>query len=73
MYASSDLGLYLKDGENAFIADDHDPKSLKPALEKAINTSCDHRKEMRANARMIAENCFDYKQYTTLFSELLKD
>ena len=69
---SSDLGLYLKDGKNAFVAEDHMPESLKVALEKAITSSCESRREMRTNARKTAEEDFDYKNYTALFEELLK-
>lgn len=60
---SSDLGLYLKDGENSYLAEDHSPESVKIALEKAINTSSQHRGEMRANARKTAEDSFDYRLY----------
>ena len=69
---SSDLGLYLKDGYNAFIAEDHQPSSLKSALEKAINISFEQRKNMRINARKTAEEAFDYSKYVQIFDELLK-
>ncbi len=67
---SSDLGLYFRDGENVYLAEDHQPASLKKALEKAITASADHRKEMRRNARKTAEKFFDYKNYISVFSEL---
>ena len=70
---SSDLGLYLTDGENAYISDNHLPEGLKFALEKAINTSDVHRKEMRVNARETAEKYFDYKKYIDVFSEFVKE
>lgn len=70
---SSDLGLYLDDGYNAFIADDHQPNSLKLALEKAINASAEQRKTMRKNARKTAEEAFDYRKYTSIFGEFIKE
>jgi len=68
---SSDLELYLKDGENAYVADDHSPESIAVALEKAIHTPTQHRGEMRVTARKTAEACFDYSKYIEVFSELL--
>ena len=68
---SSDLGLYLVDGKNAFIAEDHSPLNLKCALEKAIETSYDQRNEMRGAARKTAEVQFDHREYKSEFSKLL--
>lgn len=70
---SSDLGLYLNDGENAFLAEDHMPESLKTSLENAITASPEQRKVMRINARKTAEEHFDYKNYTSVFSELINN
>lgn len=70
---SSDLGLYLNDGENAFLAEDHMPESLKTSLENAITVSPEQRKVMRINARKTAEEHFDYKNYTSVFSELINN
>jgi glycosyltransferase involved in cell wall biosynthesis len=69
---SSDLAMYLKDGENAYISASHDPVHIKQALEKALETPADNRKQMRENARKTAENCFDYHQYISEMSELLQ-
>lgn len=69
---SSDLGMYLKDGENAHIARDHSPSSIRDALEKALNSTNEHRMEMRKTARKTAEDCFDYHQYVEIIKELIK-
>lgn len=69
---SSDLGMYLKDGENAFVTEGHSPEEVKTVLERAISTSEEQRKRMRLNARKTAEENFDYREYTNLFAELVK-
>lgn len=69
---SSDLELYLKDGENAFVTKGHSPEEIKAVLERAIATSEEQRKQMRLNARKTAEEAFDYRKYITLFAELVK-
>ncbi len=68
---SSDLGLYLKDGENAFLAEGHSPELIKFALEKAVAASIEQREFMRKSARTTAENHFDYTKHITAFKELL--
>lgn len=67
---SSDLGLYLKDGENSFICESHKPKDLKTTLIKAINCSTEQRNKMRKSARKTAEENFDYKKYIGNFNLL---
>lgn len=60
---SSDLSMYLKDGENAFISESHNPEDLKKALIKAIACSLEQKRKMRISARKTAEENFDYKKY----------
>lgn len=68
---SSDLDIYLKDGENAFISHGHKPEDLKNALIKAISCSLEQKNEMRKSARRTAEENFDYKNYIDTFKGLL--
>ena len=68
---SSDLDIYLKDGENAFISHSHKPEDLKNALIKAISCSLEQKNEMRKSARRTAEENFDYKNYIDTFKGLL--
>ena len=68
---SSDLDIYLKDGENAFISHSHKPEDLKNALIKAISCSLKQKNEMRKSARRTAEENFDYKNYIDTFKGLL--
>ncbi len=67
---SSDLGMYLKDGENAFISESHRPEDLKNTLVRAINCSSEQRNKMRKFARRTAEEAFDYKNYIDIFKAL---
>ena len=69
---SSDLGLYLRDGENAFIAQDNSPNSICKALEKVLNSTDEHQAAMRKNARKTAEELFDYTQYVDTLKELIE-
>ncbi len=68
---SSDLDMYLKDGENSFISESHRPEDLKNTLTRAINCSLEQRNKMRKSARKTAEEFFDYKNYIEIFRELL--
>ncbi len=68
---SSDLGLYLKDGENAFIVKDHSSGAFCNALKKALAASPEERSAMRKNARKTAEERFDYKNYVVSLKKLL--
>ena len=63
---SSDLDLYLKDGENAIIADSHHPEDLAKAIRRALELSTEMKREMRAKARESAEKHFDYRNYSDL-------
>lgn len=68
---SSDLSMYLKDGENAFVSESHNPEDLKKALIKAIVCSPEQKRKMRNSARKTAEENFNYKCYIDIFRELL--
>ncbi len=67
---SSDLDMYLKDGENAIISDSHSPEDLKKALIKAIACSSEEKKKMRFSARKTAEDSFDYKKYISVLKAI---
>ncbi len=64
---SSDLNMYLKDGYNAIIAEDHTPDSLLVAINRALLLSREQKIEMSENARRTAESKFDFR----IFSEEL--
>lgn len=70
---SSDLGMYLQDGQNAVLIDGHTPEAVKNAVEKALAIPTDKRVQMRAAARKTAEDHFDYRQYIDCMKMLVED
>lgn len=68
---TSDLGLYLRDGENAIIIKSERPEDVKIALEKAIAVSAQQRLQMQNAARKTAEENFDYRCYLSHMQELI--
>lgn len=69
---SSDLELYLRDGENAIIAEGNAPEQVKDALEAAMAISIEERKNMRKKARETAETYFDYHRYVSVMGKLVE-
>ncbi len=65
---SSDLALYLKDGENAVIARDHSPEALAEALRRAILLAPEEKNEMSRKALESARDKLDYH----IFADTLK-
>lgn len=61
--ATSDIGEYLKDGENGFLVSACSPQALSEALEKAVALSYDDRRTMQDTARRTAVEQFDYMRY----------
>lgn len=68
---TSDLHLYLKDGETGLVCDDHSPESFIKAIDKVLALSREQLAGMRVNAHKVAENHFDYRIYTDKFKEYL--
>ncbi len=68
---SSDLGMYLRNEENAIIAGGHSPEAVKNAVERALSISAEKRVEIRHQARKTAEQCFDYKNYVSEIETLI--
>ncbi len=60
---SSDLELYLQDGENALIAKDHTPEELAKTIHRAIKLTASEKIEMSKNALKSAADYFDYRLY----------
>ncbi len=60
---SSDLELYLKDGENAVVADDHTPQALAKALTRALQLTPSEKDRMKQAAQDSAKQQFDYRLY----------
>lgn len=69
---SSDLELYLRDGENAVLIDGYTPEAVKVAVEKALELQPEQRNAMRRCARETAQQSFDYRKYVEHIRNLLK-
>lgn len=62
---TSDLGIYLRDGENSIIVESLTPESFTMALRKALTLSHEEKNKMYQLARQTAEQYFDYRNYKT--------
>lgn len=70
---SSDLAMYLKDGENALLCADNTPEAFACCVGKALQCSDGQKKELCVNARKTAEAHFDYRVYEAALNSLLCD
>jgi glycosyltransferase involved in cell wall biosynthesis len=68
---SSDLGDYIKDGRECIVVDDLSVETIKNALEKAITLSPADKVNMQHNARICAEENFDYRGYINNMKNLV--
>lgn len=68
---SSDLGEYLVNQKNAIIIEGVNPKSVKKALDTALELDSDDRSRMRKAARESATRFFDYRLYGNQILSLL--
>ena len=69
---SSDLKMYLRDGENAVIIDDCSAESCAKAIRKALTFTLEELSSLRKNARKTAEENFDWRLYQESFDHFLK-
>ena len=68
---SSDLELYLKNNENAYVVSECTDTSFSEAVLKFINTPIEEQNIVNANARKDAECFFDIEKYSEIISSLL--
>lgn len=68
---TSDLGLYIRDGENGMIVPECSSGAFAATLRRVLALSDDERSEMQAAARRCAEENFDYRLYTKEIETLL--
>ena len=68
---SSDLEMFLHDGQNAVIVHDCTPSSVSAAIGRAAGLGPEDRHRLRENARMTAQNCFDYRIYLDEINKIL--
>lgn len=60
---SSDLGMYLLDGENAIIAENNSDEAIASAINKALSYDCEKMHYMQKIALKTAIDSFDYRKY----------
>ena len=70
---SSDLGMYLKDGENAIIVDGYNKKAFAQSLERVLLMNRAEIDVIKKNARQLAEKEFDYRNWVKMVSEFIGD
>lgn len=68
---SSDLGMYLKDGENSIIAENNSSKAIEIAIRRAVTVSPEERKNMQYKAFVSAKENFDYRHYINILADLI--
>ena len=69
--STSDIAMYLKNGENGFIVPNDSPEALSHVLLEALNSSYGQRCRMQKAARRTAEADFDYTNYLNDIEELI--
>lgn len=67
---TSDLGVYLQDGENGYICKDDAVESLVSVLTRSVNADNDHK--MRVCARETAEKYFDVSIYSDHMKRIIE-
>lgn len=60
---SSDLGMYLKDGENAIVVNGYDEKSFSQSLERVLSMNRQRIDLIKKESRRLAEDVFDYRNW----------
>jgi glycosyltransferase involved in cell wall biosynthesis len=68
---TSDLGNYLHDGIEGFIARDHSPEAFAEVLKRVMQSNPSERKNMRVAARKQAEKSFDFRNYVNPIKHFL--
>jgi glycosyltransferase involved in cell wall biosynthesis len=68
---TSDLGDYIRDGENGIIVEGCSAEAFSIAIKRALNIPYEQRKYMYDNARCSAEVFFDYRLYEETIRKLL--
>lgn len=69
---SSDLGMYLKDGENAVLVSDSTSEAMYKAFQKVAAMNHTELTKMREMARKTAEDSFYYKNYILGIKEFIE-
>ena len=68
---TSDLDMYLTDGENGFVVDNSSSEALARVLKYTCELSLEQRIQLQRNARKTAEKYFDYAEYMDQIKKLI--
>ena len=68
---TSDMALYLQDGENALVAEDCSAHALKAQIRRAIAMPAETKTAMQQNAGATAQNRFIYTLWLDALSSVL--
>jgi len=70
---TSDLGLYIHDGAEGLVCQDHSVRAFSEALERALRLTDGDYRQMRQSARARAERSFDYRLFGGPLSDFLEE
>lgn len=68
---TTDLGEYLRDGREGYILDEPTAAAVERAILRAWNRTPEEVKLMRLQARLRAQECFDYRRYTQQLADFV--
>lgn len=69
---TSDLGLYLKDGENSIIVEQCTKEAMTKAIRRAISLSSQEIDILKRNAKKTASDYFDYRMWISTVQRLIE-
>lgn len=69
---SSDLGMYLKNGENAVIVKDYTANEMAKGLKYLVSLSRKDINRLKNNAKATADQYFDYHKWENKLEELIR-
>ena len=67
---TGDIGLYLNDGYNGYIVEGNTPQELERTITNILSLNQEEYESLRNNARMTAEQYFDYHKYIDYIANL---
>lgn len=69
---TSDIGEYVRDGQEGILLDGSDPEAFAVGVRRSLAMPKEHRTAMRAFARQRALECFDYRNYVAALNEFVE-
>lgn len=70
---TSDLNLYIRDGDTGIVVDDESAEACAEGYRKALRMSVEEKIKMRSNARKEAEHAFYYLSYKKEMTEFIRN